>query len=250
MCWGSAPTNWDDLGLIFPTIDLHLDGGVVLHLPPFRYLFMLRKGAYCLGEGRTRRGEGAMGGWVSCGGAGPGSGAAQAWTAVAASIQAPRQGRETGSAEVGRWLLVCWTAGMFDNGDSGGLIGGIAVRNVLVQVSRHGVCDLCCFEHTASWPGVLCHVRQQAWLCSAVQGRPVVLSVSDCALWRSRRELRRVELCGAPPPPPPPAAPQYDLAQQRVGFAEADCPRIGAAAPQHTVGWREGCLCACSAARP
>ena len=77
MCFKGAPENFVGLDAVFPTAALRFAGNATLSLPPYRYLFMVGRGAYCLG--------------------------------------------------------------VFDNGDSGALIGGIAVRNVLVTVRV-----LCC----------------------------------------------------------------------------------------------------------
>jgi hypothetical protein len=72
ICWKGAPNKMEDLGSVFPTMELRFKDGAVLPMKPLQYLFVLAPGAYCLG--------------------------------------------------------------MFDNGNSGTLIGGITVRNVLVQV--------------------------------------------------------------------------------------------------------------------
>ena len=71
VCWGGLPESFEELEGMFPTVELEFRGGVVLKLHPYRYLFALEAGRYCLG--------------------------------------------------------------VFDNGSSGTLIGGLAVRNMMVQ---------------------------------------------------------------------------------------------------------------------
>ena len=73
MCFKGAPENFVGLDAAgFPTASLRFSGNATLVLHPYRYLFMVGRGVYCLG--------------------------------------------------------------VFDNGDMGALIGGIAVRNALVTV--------------------------------------------------------------------------------------------------------------------
>eukprot|EP00798_Chlamydomonas_sp_ICE-L_P013245 gene13245-19081_t len=74
ICWQGAPTNWDDLESYFPPITFKFAEGAVLTSPPYRYLFKIGEGKYCLG--------------------------------------------------------------LMDNGHGGTLIGGVSVRNVLVQYDR------------------------------------------------------------------------------------------------------------------
>jgi hypothetical protein len=83
VCWSGAPASFEAMGDTFPTVELLFGGGATIKLTPFRYLFLLREGTYCLG--------------------------------------------------------------MFDNGDAGILIGGISVRNLLVQVPAcSDRCRSCC----------------------------------------------------------------------------------------------------------
>lgn len=74
ICWKGAPVEFLDAGRVFPSAEFVFGGNCRLQLTPYRYLFMLRPGEYCLG--------------------------------------------------------------IFDNGGSGALIGGITVRNVLVEYDR------------------------------------------------------------------------------------------------------------------
>jgi hypothetical protein len=71
VCWGGLPESFEELVGIFPTVELEFRGGAVVKLLPYRYLFAMDAGRYCLG--------------------------------------------------------------VFDNGSSGTLIGGLAVRNLMVQ---------------------------------------------------------------------------------------------------------------------
>lgn len=74
ICWKGAPVEFLEADKVFPTVEFVFGGNARLKLTPYRYLFKLRAGEYCLG--------------------------------------------------------------VFDNGGSGTLIGGITVRNVLVQYDR------------------------------------------------------------------------------------------------------------------
>lgn len=103
--------------------------------------------------------------------------------------------------------------GFFDNGNAGTLVGGVSVRNVLVQVSTHegnpflrcSASQALCFWHRL---GSAFPTARQLYGYALVLGRYTVCYASKHARFASHPSALSL---------------QYDRRQQRVGFTETAC---------------------------